>query len=346
MKYTRIKLLVLGSIIMILFAACSKEGLYQGDHFFVENKGASMPVYVKGNIESNVFVIFLHGGPGSNASQAAFVPAFKELEEDYAMAYYDQRGSGLSHGNPNKSTFTVEQFVEDLDMVVDAINLRYNSPKIFFYGISWGGALGCAYMTTDNLQDKITGFINMDSGHNLVEGLPLSVIWVRDYAQKQIDLGIDVAYWTEARDWCNTVPDMTIPENYFKYVEYLPNTNASRHNPDQAVETTQIDGEVVMNSFMSLATFFNGVYLRTNFNILELNLSPQLHKIKKPTMVLWGRHDGINTIDMGFDAYNSIGDSTTTNKEMIILENSGHEGYVEEQDLFQHHFRRFINRYK
>lgn len=139
---------------------------------------------------------------------------------------------------------------------------------------------------------------------------------------------------------------MTIPENYFKYARFLPKTNASRHNPNQAVNNATIDGAVVLNSFMSLAIFFNGAYLANNFNILKLNLSPAMAQIRTSTMVIWGRHDGINTIDMGWDAYQAIGDSNFTDKEMVILENSAHEGYLEEEDLFKFYFRKFIEQYK
>ena len=301
-----------------------------------------MPVYIKGNIESKVFILFVHGGPGGNASLASFIPVSQELEKDYAFAYWDQRASGLSQGNPDRSTFTVEQFVEDLDLVVDAINLRHNYPKIVFYGISWGGALGSAYLSTDNFQDKVAGFINMDSGHNLLDGLPKSVEFVKNYAQKQIDDGVDVNYWTEASDWCASEPDMTIPDNYFKYDDFLVNTNAYRYDPDQEVLGPDVGATGVMNSYLSLAVFFNGGYLAQRFNILELNLSPQMNKIKIPTMVIWGRHDGVNTIEMGFDAFNSIGGPDFMDKEMVILENSAHEGYIEEQELFISSFRRFV----
>lgn len=324
-------------------SSCEKENFYDGDHFFVKNAGADMPVYIKGNIESNVFILFIHGGPGGSASLASFIPVSKELEKDYAFAYWDQRASGLSQGNPDKETFTVEQFVEDLDLVIDAINLRHNYPKIVFYGISWGGALGSAYLSTGNYQDKVAGFINMDSGHNLLDGIPKSVVFVMDYAQEQIDNGVNVDYWTEARDWCATVPDMTIADNYFKYDEYLVNTNAYRYDPDQVVQGPEVGAAGTMNSYLSLAIFFNGGYLAKRFNILELNLSPQMANIKIPTMIIWGRHDGVNTIEMGFDAFNSIGGPEFTNKEMVILENSAHEGYIEEQELFMSSFRRFVD---
>ncbi|MEZ4805471.1 MAG: alpha/beta hydrolase [Bacteroidia bacterium] len=330
------------SVTLVLFS-CKKERFYEGDHFFVKNAGAEMPVYVKGNIASGTFILFLHGGPGGNATLPSFMPVSKELENDYAFAYWDQRGSGLSMGNPDAKTFTVEQFVDDLDLVIETIKMRYNNPRIVLYGISWGGALGSAYLSTGNYQEKVQGFICMSSGHNLVDGLPKSVEFVKKYAQKQIDNGVRVDYWTEARDWCATVPDMTVVNNYFKYDAYLSNTDAYRLDPNQEVQGPQVGAMGTMNSYLSLAIFFNGRYLAKRFNILELNLSKDMEKIKIPSIVIWGRHDGVNTMEMGFDAYNSIGGPNFKDKELVILENSAHEGYMEEQTLFIHTFRRFVN---
>ncbi|MGJ8661255.1 MAG: alpha/beta fold hydrolase [Bacteroidota bacterium] len=330
------------TLVVILLSACSKKKFYDEDHFFITNKGADMPVYIKGNIKSKTFILFLHGGPGGSATLPSFMPVAKELEKDFAFAYWDQRGSGLSQGNPDMSTFTVEQFVEDLDLVVDAINLRHDNPRIIIYGISWGGALGNAYLSTGNYQDKIKAFINMDSGHNLLEGIPKSVVFVKDYAQQKIDAGMDTEYWTEARDWCATAPDMTIKENYFRYDKYLSNTNAYQKDPNQNIQGPEVGALGSMSSYLSLAIFFNGSYLAPNFNILKLNLSVQMAKIKIPTIVIWGRHDGVNTIEMGFDAFNSIGGPGFKNKKMVILENSAHAGHVEEQDLFIQTFRNFV----
>jgi len=335
--------LVLALFALSILTSCGKENHYQGDHFFIKNAGAEMPVYIKGNIESRIFILFVHGGPGGNSSLSSFLPVSKEMEKDYAFAYWDQRGSGLSQGNPDASTFTLEQFVEDLDLVIEAINLRHDHPKIVIFGPSWGGALGCAYLSKEAHQDKVAGFINFCSGHNLLEGLPKSVVFAKEYAEKQIESVTDVGYWTEVRDWCATVPDMTNKDNFFKFLPYLENTNAYRYDPNQAVQGPEVGASGTMNSYLSLAIFFNGSYLIPRFNILELNLSPQMVNIKTPTMVIWGRHDGINTIEMGFDAYNSIGGPDFTEKEMVILENSAHQGYLEEPELFKSTFRRFVD---
>ena len=86
----------------IFISSCEKENFYDGDHFFVKNAGAEMPVYIKGNIESKVFILFVHGGPGGSASLASFIPVSKELEKDYAFAYWDQRASGYLRVIPTK----------------------------------------------------------------------------------------------------------------------------------------------------------------------------------------------------------------------------------------------------
>ncbi|MDX2360967.1 MAG: alpha/beta hydrolase [Crocinitomicaceae bacterium] len=330
--------------IIVALMSCKKESDIIEDHFFVENNGATMPVLVKGNLEPEVIVLFLHGGPGGNASQASFLPAFKELETNYAIAYWDQRASGLSQGNPDKTTFTVEQFVEDLDIVVQALQARYSNAKIFLFGHSWGGALGSAYLSTGSYQDKITGFICMNSGHNLEVGLPLSVDWVENYANQQISQNNNTSYWNEVYSWCTTNPDMTIADNYFKYVEYLKETDAYHHD-NQDVNTGTVSGGDVLNSHMSLAIFVGGGYLSQNFNILELNLSSEMNDINIPALVIWGEHDGVNTLDMGYDAFNSIG-TNPAQKEMIILNNSAHEGYLEEPEIFKSSLINFVEAYK
>ena len=43
--------------------------------FWVERNEAVMPVWVEGNIESGVFVIFNHGGPGSSGTLESIIEA-------------------------------------------------------------------------------------------------------------------------------------------------------------------------------------------------------------------------------------------------------------------------------
>lgn len=88
-----------------------------------------------------------------------------------------------------------------------------------------------------------------------------------------------------------------------------------------------------------------GQYVSQNFNILSLNLSQEMNQITIPSLVLWGEHDGVNTLEMGYNAYNSLG-TDSTQKEMVILHNSAHEGYLEEPEYFLSSVRGFVEEYK
>ena len=39
--------------------------IWPKNHFWIERNNARMPVWVRGNIDSGIFIVFNHGGPGS-----------------------------------------------------------------------------------------------------------------------------------------------------------------------------------------------------------------------------------------------------------------------------------------
>ena len=303
-----------------------------------------MPVWVKGNLASGVFLLNLHGGPGGSSMIATLVPAMQELEENYAVVYWDQRASGLSQGNALPATFTLDQFVEDTDLLVDAIELLYEPTAVFVFGHSWGGALGAAYLLDASRQAKITGYIDIDSGHNLEVGLPKSVIWLRDYAALQVADGVDTELWQEVFAWCAAVPDMTVPDNFFRYAGYIDRSNAAIRDPDSA-DSVAPDAAFILASPMSFAAFLNPGNLISQFNILELNLSAQMSNITIPSIVLWGRHDGINTDEMGQDAFDSLG-TTPGDKSLVFFEQSGHQPFIEERAAFVSAVTGFVEEYR
>jgi pimeloyl-ACP methyl ester carboxylesterase len=75
----------------------------------------------------------------------------------------------------------------------------------------------------------------------------------------------------------------------------------------------------------------------------NINLVPEMHKITVPSLIMWGRHDGILPVEIAYEAYDKIGSS---NKYLQIFEYSGHFTFYEEPDLFIERVRTFINKYK
>ncbi|MBO6185500.1 MAG: alpha/beta fold hydrolase, partial [Chryseobacterium sp.] len=86
--------------------------------FFIPIEKTNLYTRVAGNPDKPI-IITLHGGPGAfNVDHEFFRNVF---EDDYLMVYFDQRGSGKSDEWKEKTMLITDQFVKDLDHVVDYI---------------------------------------------------------------------------------------------------------------------------------------------------------------------------------------------------------------------------------
>lgn len=60
---------------------------------------------------------------------------------------WEQRGTGGSyHSDLAPESMTIEQFLRDLDGVVDLVKQRFHKDKVVLLGHSWGTALGTIYL--------------------------------------------------------------------------------------------------------------------------------------------------------------------------------------------------------
>jgi pimeloyl-ACP methyl ester carboxylesterase len=109
--------------------------------------GVDQWVMIRGESLTNPPLIHLHGGPGF--SETRLFRHFNEpLERNFTVVYWDQRGAGKSFArNIPRSSMTVEQFIADLDELVDAVRMRIGQNKVAIFGHSWGSVLGVLYAT-------------------------------------------------------------------------------------------------------------------------------------------------------------------------------------------------------
>ncbi|HTR64995.1 MAG TPA: proline iminopeptidase-family hydrolase [Terriglobales bacterium] len=84
-------------------------------------------------------LVIVHGGPG--ASHDYFLPYLLPLARHNRIVFIDERGSGRSQKLEDLSGYTVENMVEDLEIVRQALGLG----KINLLGHSYGGVLAQAY---------------------------------------------------------------------------------------------------------------------------------------------------------------------------------------------------------
>ena len=316
-----------------------------GDWFYLENKGATMPVWVNGNKQSKTFIIFLHGGPGDTAMIMPLFDALIELQKDYAIVYYDQRSSGVAQGNAKPDSFKVEQMVEDLEKLVVLIQHKYNNPAIFLMGISWGGTLGTAFLVNPINQTHISGWIEIDGGHNLRDGMAHSAEWVITMATEQINQGNNTGHWNKEIAWYNTKPDLFDFKKVERHAGNVEKLNGYAYNPSNSIMSLLPMPTLIFSSPYNLFFESNKKSLTSVMwrRLENINFVPEMHKITIPSLILWGRHDGILPVVQAFEAYDNIG---SVNKYIHIFEKSAHNPIIEEPELFVQKVKEFINKYK
>jgi pimeloyl-ACP methyl ester carboxylesterase len=123
---------------------------------YVLINGIEQWVTIKGN-RSKPIILFIHGGPGSPISPYIDV-LYKDLEKDFIIVQWDQRGAGRTYGRntpPKELTpeylkanpLTLEQMASDGVEVSKYLLKHLGKQKIILAGTSWGSALGVKIVT-------------------------------------------------------------------------------------------------------------------------------------------------------------------------------------------------------
>ncbi len=97
---------------------------------------------IRGYSTANPILLHLAGGPG-DSDLGDGRPSFQELERDFTVAIWDQRGTGRSYpALEPTATLTLDQAVADTIALTDYLRARFGQPKIYLMGNSWGSLLG------------------------------------------------------------------------------------------------------------------------------------------------------------------------------------------------------------
>jgi len=119
--------------------------------------GLDQWVLIRGESVTNPILVLLHGGPGF-PEMRLFRHFNALLEKRFIVVYWDQRGTNKSFDrNIPRSSMTLEQFIADLDELVDVVRRRFDKDKVVIYGHSWGSALGVCYAA--RFPEKVAAYI-------------------------------------------------------------------------------------------------------------------------------------------------------------------------------------------
>lgn len=102
--------------------------------------GGNQSLMIRGADVNNPVLLYLSGGPGQSSLPFPRV-MFQDIEHDFIMVGWDQRGTGKSYAAMDAETLTPEQAVADTIAVTDYLRERFDEEKIYLLGESWGTLL-------------------------------------------------------------------------------------------------------------------------------------------------------------------------------------------------------------
>ncbi len=344
-NYSKILLLIVA--LWTVFSCSKDENLNNlNETIFVRHKDADMPAYIHGNASEKIFLIILHGGPGGIGLSYRANTIKRDVEKECAVVYFDQRGSGMAQGSYNEKGISLDIMAEDILALVKVIKHKYgNDSRFFLMGHSWGGTLGSATLLKD--QSDFLGWIDVDGVHNPKDLYFEYIANFTRVASQQLAAENNVSHWESVINLVNSVD----PINYNRKDGIKLNNRAHQSEEKLADDNVIIrpnsdeDGIVFKYNILTMLwTGSNTQFILADQGLWEnLNYTDRLSEITIPSLVLWGKHDLIVPPRFAQEAFDNLGSS---DKKLVIFEESGHSPMFSEPNLFAEEVIQFINQNK
>ncbi|WP_347838221.1 alpha/beta hydrolase [uncultured Draconibacterium sp.] len=324
--------------LLLVFFSCSKTKTTD-DELLVNVPQSALYVRVRGNPEKPLLVN-LHGGPGgySGIDIKLMGPG---LEDKFLVAYLDQRGCGKSWNCSDTSLLTVEQYLEDLDVVIDTLRSRYRKEKVNLMGTSWGGMYGFLYLL--NQQDKVRAYACIDGK-------------VNSHYQNHSLINFELKRAKELLLSSNSEEQKPELKLIMAELERIKNSNFSRFHTDVNWMKHEVPPKLGFNAYfadtsriisyqdvvedtalMRLMNYSEEEYARLaekaeivnaafrntpSYN--TMNIEPELKQIKTPTIVVQGEFDYVVGTGHAALIYNALTGLPKNKKELHIIPGVGH----------------------
>jgi len=286
--------------------------------------GVDQWVMIRGESLANPPLILLHGGPG--LSETGFFRHFNApLEKIFTVVYWDQRGAGKSfHRDIPRSAMTVEQFISDLDELVDMVGRRLGKTKVVILGHSWGSALGVLYAA--RFPEKVAAYVGCAQIGDWAAGEAASYAWALAEAQR---LG--------ARRAMKKLRAMGPPPHTAKSL-FQERMLVSRLEDRFGVKALWNVARAVLgeseSSILELPSTVRGFRFSIDAmwaEVSRLDLLERVPRLQMPVFFFLGRKDHWVPPETSLAYFDAL---TAPSKTLVWFERSGHEMFVDEPAKF------------
>jgi pimeloyl-ACP methyl ester carboxylesterase len=319
-------------LLSILFA-CREDELDVSRNLRLRHKGADMPIWVRGNVASGKMILYLHGGPGDCSMCYRYY--FKDLEQNYAIAYWDQRIAGSSSGNTDVSTLTYVQFLEDTELVIDLLRQEFPNVDLYLMGHSFGVELGWQYLAKPTNQAKVKGFIAVNGIFSSYRWLANMHEWVLNRATELND--------ADAKNFVLENPLVAESILSYPWIELYKHMYRLEGNPVSLYSNASfVSNYIFFSPNLTFAQFTHGKHYGevTETDGLLFEKAEDLQNITIPVVLFWGEKDGVVPVGVAHETSDLL---TQSAHETVLFSESWHEPFVTENQKFISATRLFVD---
>ncbi len=300
----------------------------------IELDGIRQTICIRGESGDNPVLLVLHGGPGS--SEMFLVNRYNcELEKEFIVVNWDQRGSGKSyHSGIPEETMNVRQFLSDTEELVAYLKEKFSKKKIFLLGHSWGTLLGVLYASEN--PDSLYAYIGVGQISDMAESERLSWQFVLSESRRENRKG----YLKELESMTGPAPYWD-PENCPDWFDRLARQREillklggsvyGRTNYNEWINAALKSKEYNLTDIIN---YFRGEIFSVRqmwAEVMTYNLMKQVDRLEVPVYLMSGRYDHQVSSVLSYRYYENL---SAPFKKFIWFDFSGHSPLFEEPDKF------------
>ena len=286
--------------------------------------GLDQWVMIRGKDRNNPVLVMLHGGPGFNSTRLCRIHN-AVLETRFTVVYWDQRGTGRSFDPAiPRASMTVEQFVADLDELVEAVRARLGQDRVVLFGHSWGSVLGPLYAS--RFPSKVAAYVGCGQLGDWAASEEAAYDYTLAEAERQDNRKAVAelrqigrppysaeALWTQ-RTWAQRLEGQLSPSAMLGMARAFVGP----------AEASLFDLRGVLRGFrFSLDAMWD--------EVSRIDLTSRVPELQMPLFLLLGRNDHWVAPAISRAFFETV---RAPRKAIVWFEHSGHEPFVDEPDAF------------
>lgn len=288
--------------------------------------GLDESVIIRGRDVRNPILIRLHGGPGS--ADAPIARHFNAaLEDHFVVVYWDQRyaGQSLDPFGPVPKTLRIDDYVSDLDVLVNRLLTRFGKKKVVLLGHSWGTILGTLY--AERHPEKVFAYVGVGQCVNTSTNETLSYNYVLAQATSHHDAAA-------LADLKRIGPPPYRGDDIGIERMWLEKFGGSWHADIDLNKLILIGAMKPETNWRNIvAVYRSGVYSRPvrDGDFLTLALDHGHTRFAVPMFFVAGRYDQQSVASLAHAYYEDV---SAPRKDFVWFEKSAHSPPYEEPDIF------------